>query len=91
MSDKRKSRFGDNKTIEIENGDQVLDAGKEKDKKPFIDLSSLNSDSSKSVTSSYSSTKKHEDMLKEMIEESGKSKSKFMRYMIETFYDMSRG
>ena len=50
----------------------------------------LNSKKFKTLTSSYSTTEKHEDMLQEMIEESGKTKSGFIRYMIETFYEMSR-
>lgn len=90
MSGKRKSRFDKDETIDVKNGDSVLDAGKEKGNKPFIDLSNLNIKSSKPLTSSYSSTQKHEDMLKEMVKESGKDKSKFIRFMIENFYEMSR-
>ena len=90
MTDKRKSRFSESETIEVKNGDDLLDAGKEKENKPFIDLSNLNSKKFKTLTSSYSTTEKHENMLQEMIEESGKTKSGFIRYMIETFYEMSR-
>lgn len=90
MSEKGKSRFENAETIEVKNGEDLLNAGKIKESKPFIDLSNLNTNNSKTVTSSYSSTQKHEDMLKEMIEESGKHKSEFIRYMIETFYEMSR-
>lgn len=94
MSDRRKSRFDNAETVIIEDGDSLLDAGKEstaKATKPIIDLSSLNTKGKKPLTSSYSSTERHEKMLKEMIKESGKDKSKFIRYMIETFYEMSRG
>lgn len=90
MTEKRKNRFSGSETIQVENGGDVLNAGKQKSDKPFIDLSSLNSPNLKSVTSSYSSTEKHEDMLKEMIAESGKTKSEFLRYMIETFHEMTR-
>ena len=90
MSDKRKSRFDNAETIIVKDGGSLLDAGKEKPTKPLIDLSSLNTKGRKPLTSSYSSTVRHEKMLKEMITESGKDKSKFIRYMIETFYEMSR-
>lgn len=90
MSEKRKSRFDNAATVEVKGGDNLLDAGKSKEGKPFINLSNLNSKKSKPIASSYSSTQKHEDMLKEMVKESGKDKSKFIRYMIETFYEMSR-